>query len=106
METVNRTPLQIWMDSNGTNLDEIREDFFATGDKCKESIRDSKAFIVVMCSKSKTSVADFVAEQGEEIDNDTNFTNYQKGMIKASMLLAWEELEKEDLNLVARLSGH
>ena len=88
---------------NGTDLEQIRKDFFASGDDCNGSIQSSKMFIVEMCNVEKKSIWDFIRDHQSKIDNDKDFTDYQKMMCKASLLLAWEELERDDEELCIEL---
>lgn len=85
---------------NGTDLEQIRNLFFASGDNCTESIKTSKAYIVAMCNRQKKSIWDFVKDKQSEIDNDRDYTEYQKMMTKASLLLALEELERNNKQLI------
>ncbi len=94
---------------NGIDLDKIRTDFFASekrGDNCKESIKGSKMFIVSMCKSKEISIWDCVKEEQKDLDNDTSFTEYQKMMAKASLLLAWEELERDEHDLCLELHAN
>ena len=81
---------------NGTDLEQIRKYFFASGDNCTDSIKSSKAYIIAMCNSAKKSIWDLVRDEQVEIDNDKDYTDYQKMMTKASLLLAWEELERDN----------
>ena len=85
---------------SGTDLEKIRKDFFESGDDCTLSIRNSKTFIVEGCMKTKKSIWDFVRNEQEDIAVDKDYTDYQKMMVSASLLLAWEELERDEPNLV------
>lgn len=88
---------------NGTDLDKIRKDFFASGDNCSGSIENSKTYIIAACKSKKKSIWDFVRDEKTEIDNDKDCTQYQKMMAKASLLLAWEELERDNEELCFEL---
>lgn len=83
----------------GIDLELIKKDFFSSGDNCEESIKNSKDFIIAMCMADKKTIWDVVSEQQKEIDSDKDFTDYQKAMVKASLLLAWEELERDEEQL-------
>jgi len=88
---------------NGTDIDEIRKIFFASGDDCIGSIFESKKYIIGICRNDKLSIWDVVRNQHVEIDNDKDFSAHQKMMVKASMLLAWEELERDNEELCLQI---
>jgi len=87
------------LQENGVDLEEIRKEFFASGDDCEKSIKDSRSYIVIMCKRKKKSMWDFVRDEMTDIEKDEGFTEYQKAMTKTSLLLAWEYLEKNDEQL-------
>ena len=88
---------------NGIDLEQMRKEFFASGDDCNGSIKSSKLFIINMCKATYQSIWNVVSEQQTQIDNDKNFTEYQKRMSKTSLLLAWEELERDEQELCLEL---
>lgn len=83
------------MIKNGTDLNKIRKYFFSEGGSCLESIEASKSFIVAECNITKKSIWDVVEDNGIGIDSDKDLSDYQKNMLKSSLLLAWEELERD-----------
>ncbi len=98
------------MKKNGVDLIKIRNLFFSTGDNCQESIEDSKKYIISMCELSSKSIFDLVYQQSIEIENDKELSDYQKNMFKSSLILAWEELERDNekicLNIHKKSTHH
>lgn len=91
---------------NGIDLNKARKDFFNSGDKCTESIGNSKNLIKTICQMEKKSIWDFVKEQLLKIDKDVDCTEYQKVMMKASLIFAWEELERDEEQLCVELNSY
>lgn len=87
----------------GIDLEEIRKDFFENGGRCHESIISSKNYIETVCRTDRKSIWDVVKETMEEIESDADNSVYQKNMFKASLLLAWEDMEKNNMDLVMEL---
>jgi hypothetical protein len=91
---------------NGIDLETIRKEFYASCDDCIGSINTSKGYIVVMCHRNKLSIWDLVKHDLDRIDNDDDFTDYQKEMTKASLLLAWEDLEKDNAAVSIKINKY
>lgn len=86
---------------NGINLEEITEFFYKYNSKenAQESIKASRAYILIMCNKQRKRIWDVVQETMTEDYANKEFSENQKTMAKASLLLAWEDLEKNDEQL-------
>lgn len=87
----------------GIDMEQIRKDFFASGDDCVQSIKTSRAYIIVCCTKQKKTIWDFVRDQMYSINADTGLSGYQKSMSMASLLPAWEDIEKNDEQIALEL---
>jgi len=88
------------MSKNGIDLDQIRKSFYEVGgDNCDDSIKKSKAYIIIMCSRQKKTMWDFVRDEMAEVNSDKDYSDYQKTMANSALLLAWEDLEKNDEEL-------
>lgn len=92
-----------FMLKNGIDLNEIKKVFFKSGENCIDSINASKSLIILLCNFEQKDIWDIVKNYSLEIDTDDNFSDYQKTIMKASLLLAWEELEEKEEELCLQI---
>lgn len=96
------TPIKDIMSNVGINLEDMRKTYYDNGG-LEKIIESNKKYILDVCRKFNDDIWSVV--KSSMLDNDANtiLTEYQKRMSNASLLLAWEELERDDLKLVVEL---
>ena len=79
----------------GVDFAELKKLLYDSSDMVDDSIKASKAFITAVVGKNNNEhIIDVVQGEFKELDADKDCSEYQKNMMKASLLLAWEEMEK------------
>ena len=96
------TPIKDILSKAGINLEDIRKSYYENKGE-RSVIESNKEYIEINCKHETISIWDLVRDTMSETEQNALISAYQKEMTNASLLLAWEELERDDFKLCAEL---
>lgn len=100
------TNLQKVLSEKNINLAEWRKFVEEKSKEPKPLISMAKALIVATCTEKKIAVWYFVQKQIDENNADTSLLDTAKILSNYALFLAWEELERDNIELLRELQQY